>query len=187
MLQFNSNRMTDLRTLLLAEMSRRNTDFISDIVLSDKTLFENLFKLALLNEEPVSRRAIWVVDVISEVDPKILHPFMSELIEALHHFNHDGLKRHTLRMLSRNDLTMDQFLPILDLCFEFMRSEKESVAVRYQAMHLLYKMSEKEPGLKHEIISTIELQMHDGSSALGNQCLKLLKKLKFEINKLERK
>jgi hypothetical protein len=48
-------------------------------------------------------------------------------------------------------------------------------------------MSEKEPGLKHEIISTIELQMHNGSSGLRNQYLKLLKKLKIEINKLERK
>ncbi|MEE4258510.1 MAG: hypothetical protein V2I62_02010 [Bacteroidales bacterium] len=177
--------MSDLRSLLLAEMSRRNTDFIRDIVLSNKALFDELFKLTLLNEEPISRRAMWVVDVASETEPEILLPYINDLINALPGFYHDGLKRHTLRMLSRYDLGIEEFLPILDLCFKYMRSEKESVAVRYQAMHLLYKMSEKEPGLKHEIISTIELQMHDGSSGLGNQCLKLRKKLKDEINNLQ--
>jgi hypothetical protein len=179
--------MSDLRSLLLVEMSRRNTDFIRDIVLSNKALFDELFKLTLLNEEPISRRAMWVVDVASEVEPEILLPYINDLINALSGFHHDGLKRHTLRILSRYELGMETFLPILDLCFKYMRSEKESVAVRYQAIHLLYKMSEKENGLKHEIISTIELQMHDGSSGLRNQCLKLLKKLKIEINKLERK
>lgn len=177
--------MSDLRSLLLAEMSRRNTDFIRDIVLSNKALFDELFKLTLLNKEPISRRAMWVVDVASEDEPEILLPYINDLINALPGFYHDGLKRHTLRILSRYDLSMEEFLPILDLCFKYMRSEKESVAVRYQAMHLLYKMSVKEPGLKHEMISTIELQMYDGSSGLRNQCLKLRKKLKDEINNLE--
>jgi len=176
----------DLRSLLLAEMSRRNTDFVKEIVLSNPALFDALLKLALLNEEPVSRRAMWVVDVASEAEPEILLPHINDLIAAINSFQHDGLKRHSLRMLSRYDLTMEQFLPILDLCFDFMRSEKESVAVRYQAMHLLYKMSEKEAGLKNEIVSSIELQMLDKSSGLRNQCLKLLKKLKVEISKLER-
>lgn len=179
--------MTDLRSLLLAEMSRRNTDFVKGIVLSNQSLFDELFKLALLNEEPVSRRAMWVVDVASEAEPDMLLPYINELISALHGFYHDGLKRHTLRMLSRYDLSMEEFLPILDLCFQYMSSGNESVAARYQAMHLLSKMSEKEPDLKHEIINTIELQMQEGSSGLQNQCLKLLKKLKKEINKLERK
>jgi len=174
----------DLRSLLLAEMSRRNTDFVKEIVLSNPGMFDALFKLAILNEEPVSRRAMWVVDVASESEPDILLLHLNDLIAALKSFQHDGLKRHTLRMLSRYDLTIEQFLPILDLCFHFMRSGKESVAVRYQAMHLLYKMSEKEPDLKHEMVNTIDLQMQEGSPGLRNQCLKLLKKLKHEINNL---
>lgn len=178
--------MNDLRSLLLAEMSRRNTDFVKEIVLSNRTLFDELFKLTLLNEEPISRRAMWVVDVTSEAEPEILIPYLNNLIETLPNFQHDGLKRHTLRMLSRYDISMDQFMPILDLCLQYMGSEKESVAVRYQAMHLLYIMSNKEQGLKYELVTAIELQMHGGSAGLKNQGNKMLRKLKKEINNLER-
>jgi hypothetical protein len=48
-------------------------------------------------------------------------------------------------------------------------------------------MSNKEHALKYELHTTIELQMHDENSGLRNQCMKMLKKLKKEINILERK
>jgi len=174
--------MTDLRSLLLVEMSRRNTDFVKDIVLSNPSLFDELVSLSLLNEEPVSRRAMWVVDVASEEKPEVLLPYLTSLIDSLKSFEHDGLKRHVLRMLNRYDISLDEFIPILDLCFKFMSSGNESVAVRFQAMDLLHKMSDKEHGLKHELISTIELQMQEGSPGLKNQARKKLKQLKKEIS-----
>ena len=174
--------MSELRSLLMAEMSRRNTDFVKDIVLSNPVLFDELVKLSLLNEEPVSRRAMWVVDVATEESPEILTPHLKDLIASLESFQHDGLKRHVLRMLNRYDVSLDEFMPILDLCFKFMKSGNESVAVRFQAMVLLNKMSDKEPGLKHELISTIELQMQEGSPGLKNQARKMLRLLKKEIS-----
>lgn len=177
--------MNDLRSMLMSEMSRRNTDFIKDIVLADKDMFDELFKLTILNEEPVSRRAMWVADVASEEENDILLPYISELIAALPVFNHDALKRHTLRMLCRYHLSLDIFMPILDLCFIFIKTGNESVAVRYQAMHLLYIMSKIEPALKYELASTIELQMKDGSSGLQNQAYKMLKQLQKEIQLIE--
>ena len=167
----------------MAEMSRRNTDFVKDIVLTNPKLFDDLVKISLLNEEPVSRRAMWVVDVAAEKEPGILIKYIPSLINSLDSFKHDGLKRHVLRMLNRYDLDLDDFMPILDLCFQFMSSGNESVAVRFQAMDLLHKMSDKEPGLKHELISTIELQMQEGSPGLKNQARKKLKQLKKEINR----
>ena len=178
--------MKDLRSMLLAEMSRKNTDFVKDVVLSSPELFKQLIQLALLNEETVSRRAMWVVDVASEENPAILKPYINDLITHLSKFNHDGLKRHTLRMLSRYDIRFDDFLHILDLCFEFIKSAKESIAVRYQAMNLLYVMSNKEPDLKHELATTIEMQMQEGSIGLKNHSRKLFIKLKAEIARIEK-
>jgi hypothetical protein len=174
--------MSELRSLLMTEMSRRNTDFVKDIALSNPPLFDELVKLSLLNEEPVSRRAMWVVDVASEEMPDLLLPHIPDLIASLESFKHDGLKRHVLRMLNRYNLNLDEFMPILDLCFHYMSSGDESVAVRFQAMDLLHSMSEKEPALKHELISTIELQMQEGSPGIKNQSRKKLKLLKKEIN-----
>ena len=179
--------MNVMRSMLLSEMSRKNTDFVKDVVLSSPELFKELIQLALLNEEPVSRRAMWVIDVASEENPAILKPYLNDLIIHLSKFNHDGLKRHTLRMLSRYDIRFVDFLPILDLFFEFMKSAKESVAVRYQAMNLLYVMSNKEADLKYELATSIEMQMHEGSTGLKNHSHKLFKKLKSEIARREKK
>ena len=167
----------------MTEMSRRNTDFIKDIVLSNPELFDELISLSLLNQEPLSRRAMWVVDVTTEERAELLLPYIPDLIAALRNFQHDGLKRHVLRMLNRYDLSLEVFIPILDLCFILMKSGSESVAVRFQAMELLHKMSDKEPGLKHELKSTIELQMQEGSTGLLNHARKKLKQLKREINR----
>lgn len=183
---FKKSIMNDMRAMLLAEMSRKNTDFVKDVVLSNPELFKELIQLALLNEEPVSRRAMWVIDVASEKNPAILKPYLNDLIIHLSKYNHDGLKRHTLRMLSRYDIRFDDFLHILDLCFEFIKSAKESVAVRYQAMNLLYVMSNKEPDLKYELATTIEMQMHEGSIGLKNHSRKLFSKLKSEITRIEK-
>jgi len=183
---FKKSIMNDMRAMLLAEMSRKNTDFVKDVVLSNPELFKELIQLALLNEEPVSRRAMWVIDVASEKNPAILKPYLNDLIIHLSMYNHDGLKRHTLRMLSRYDIRFDDFLHILDLCFEFIKSAKESVAVRYQAMNLLYVMSNKEPDLKYELATTIEMQMHEGSIGLKNHSRKLFSKLKSEITRIEK-
>ena len=111
----------DLRKLMIAEMSMRNTDFVKDIVLSRPDLFKELIKLSLLNEEPISRRAMWVVDVASEEKHEVLLPYLNDLIASLESFKHDGLKRHVLRMLNRYEISLDEFMPILDLCFKLIK------------------------------------------------------------------
>jgi hypothetical protein len=49
-----------LEELLKVDSSRRNTDFIADLILKKTSLFDDLIKIYLKNEEPVSRRAVWV-------------------------------------------------------------------------------------------------------------------------------
>jgi hypothetical protein len=56
------NKSKSLDDLLLMEMSRRNTDLISDLVFQKSELLEELFLVFVRNEEPVSRRAAWVLD-----------------------------------------------------------------------------------------------------------------------------
>ena len=53
-------------------------------------------------------------------------------------------------------------------------------------MNLLYVMSNKEPDLKYELATTIEMQMHEGSIGLKNHSRKLFSKLKSEITRIEK-
>lgn len=162
-------------------MSRNNTDYVTEIILKNPDLFHEAFDLVILNEEPVSRRAIWALDVISEANPSLMLPHLDKLIENFSKFNHDGLKRHTLRILSRYDIPEDREVEVLEMCFQFLHSDKESIAARFYAMEVLYNLSEKEKDLKHELIAVLEFLPPQKSTGLRNHILKLLEKLKNEI------
>ncbi|HEY9114617.1 MAG TPA: hypothetical protein VIN10_07940 [Bacteroidales bacterium] len=172
----------NLREIISSEMSRSNTDYVREIILQNPGLFNEAFELVILNEEPVSRRAIWALDAISEANPSLMQPHIGQLIDIFQYFKHDGLKRHTLRILSRYDIPEDKEVEVLETCFRFLQSEKESIAARFFAMEILYNLSEKEKDLKHELLAVLEFLPETSSPGLKNHVSKLIFKLKKETN-----
>jgi hypothetical protein len=175
-------RNDHIEDLLMVENSRRNTDLIADLVFNKPELFDELVEIYLRNEEPVSRRAVWVVDTVAEKLPDLLEPFLESIAEALPRFEHDGLKRLSLRMLSRSPLPQKYFGELMNICFDWLISPKESVAVKVYAMEILYRLSEIEPELKKELADSIEWRITEGTPGFKNRGLQTLKKLYKEMN-----
>jgi len=170
-----------LKDLLMLELSRRNTDMVADLILQKPDLLEELFATFLRNEEPVSRRAAWVIDTITEERNDLLTPFLDKIIAALPQFGHDGLKRHSLRMLARSAISIDRLGELMNLCFEWLTSPKEAVATKIYCMEILYQISVKEPDLKKELADSIEWRMQEESPGFRNRASKLLTKLYREM------
>jgi hypothetical protein len=168
--------------LLMVETSRRNTDLIADLVVNKPALFDELVGIYLSNEEPVSRRAVWVVDTVAEEFPQLLDKYLETIVEALPRFEHDGLKRISLRMLSRSPLPQNNLGELMNLCFDWLVSPAESVAVKVYAMEILYRISQDEPELKKELADSIEWRIGEGTPGFKNRGLKTLKKLYKEMN-----
>ena len=175
--QITKAYMNNLREILLSEMSRRNIDFVVEIILNNPHLFDELFTMVIQNKEPISRRAIWALDHCTEKEPKLMLSKIEGLIEAFPNFKHDGLKRHSLRVLRNYEIPEEKIIVMIDLCFGLLHSRKESIAVKVHAMDILYTLSKKEPGLKPELAAAIEFQLHDASSGLKNHSEKLLNKI----------
>lgn len=169
--------------LLLEEHSRAQTDFVADLVFNRPTLFTELWKIFIANEEPVSRRAAWVVDICSEKKPEWIAPLLPELIETFPGYGHDGLKRHSLRILSRSPLPAGKLGELASICFDWLLHREESVAVKMYCMEILYRISEMEPDLKPELADTITLQMVEGTPGIRSCGRRILKKLSQEINR----
>ena len=85
--------MESLRELIMVKNSRRNTDLVAGLILKKPELFEDLFTIYLLNEEPISRRAAWIIDTISEKRPDLVEPYVDVMVENLPGFNHDEIGR----------------------------------------------------------------------------------------------
>jgi hypothetical protein len=171
-----------LSDLLMVETSRRNTDLIADLVFNKPSLFDELVEIFLKDEEPLSRRAAWVVDTVAEKIPYLLDRYLESIVKALPHFNHDGLKRLSLRMLARSPLPQNDLGALMNICFDWLVSPKESVAVKVYAMEILYSISQIEPELKKELADSIEWRIGEEAPGFKNRGLKTLKKLYKEMN-----
>jgi hypothetical protein len=173
-----------LNELLMVENSRRNTDLIADLILKKTELFDELIRIYLKNEEPVSRRAAWVADVITEKHPDLLSPFIEEMATRLKTFTHDGMKRESLKMLARSPLPELNLGQLITLCFDWLTSGKESVAVKMFSMEILYRISQQEPEMKKELADSIEWRMQEETPGFRAHGKKLLKRLYIELQRM---
>ena len=177
------NAPESLEDLLLDETSRRNADLIAGLIRRKPSLFSELMEVVFLNKEPVSRRAAWVMDIVSETQPELVLPYLEEIARQIDTFNHDGMKRESIKVLARSPLVKEQFGPLMNICFRWLVSPAESVAVKMFSMELLYRMSEQEPELKRELADSIEWRMQEESPGFKNRARKLLILLNREISR----
>lgn len=171
----------NLRELLLSGNSRSYTDFVADIVSKRPELIHDLWEIYLSMEEPVSRRAAWIIDTASENKPSWVEPYLPELIEKLSCFNHDGLKRHALRMIARLPLPTNSEGFLMNIAFEWLISTEESVAVKMYCVQILYRISQSEPDILQELYDTIELQLPDATPGFRSIGRKMMLQIDKDI------
>jgi hypothetical protein len=171
----------NFRELLLKGNSRSYTDFVADIVNNRPELVAQLWEIYLAMEEPVSRRAAWIIDTASEDKPHWVISFLPELVKKLPAFNHDGLKRHALRMIARTPFPKGQEGELMNIAFEWLLSAVESVAVKMYCIQILYRLSATEPDILQELYDTIEFQMADGTPGFRSIGSKMMQQIDKDI------
>lgn len=171
----------NFRELLLKGNSRSYTDFVADIVANRPELVGELWEIYLAIEEPVSRRAAWIIDTASENKSSWVEPFLPQLVAKLPEFNHDGLKRHALRMISRLPFPEGMEGELMNIAFEWLVRTTESVAVKMYCIQILYRLSANEPDILQELYDTIEFQMADGTPGFKGIGSKLMRQIDKDI------
>jgi len=173
-----------LEELLGLESSRRNTDIIADLILQKPALFTELFNIYIKDIEPLSWKAAWVADVVTEKRPELLDPFIENIVGQLKTFTHDGMKRESLKMLTHAPLPEENLGLLISVCFGWLTSGKESVSVKMFCMEILYRISQKEPEMKKELADSIEWRMLEETPGFRAHGKKLLKRLYSEIQRM---
>ncbi len=172
------NDNPSLEQLLMQEMSRRNMDQVVMLVRQNRVIFDELFGIFLKHEEPVSRRAAWVIDLASEEEPDLLADYLESLVYNLPRCRHDGMKRHSLRMLARSPLPSEDTLGrLISVCFDWLLAAGTPVAVKVHSIDILYRAAMTEPELQRELADVISWRMEEESAGFRNKAAKTLKKL----------
>src|SRR6476646_6522280 len=120
-----------LREIILAEHSRANCTRIVKWVGHDQQHFDKLFHLFLNDEYRVVQRAAWPLSHAVIAHPQVIQKHFNKLIHNLQQPGlHDAVKRNTVRLLQEVDSPKKYQGAVMDICFEYVASVKEAVAVK---------------------------------------------------------
>ncbi len=166
-----------LREEILKEHSKQHTVYLAHKIGPNQEAFDKLMVLFLGNEYRVTQRAAWLVSHCVDAHPGLLKKHLKSMIENLEKPVHVAVKRNTLRILQFIEIPEDLLGLTADICFKFLKSGKETIAVKVFAMTVLYNIVKKYPELKEELVISIEEQMPFGSAGFKGRGRKILKAL----------
>jgi hypothetical protein len=164
--------------------SWENLDLLINEAMGNPEYVKLLFEIALFSNHPKSWRAAWIADKINDKKPELTEPFIHDIIIQLKNETSSSKKRQFLKLISLHPIPEEHCSFLLDYCIQCFTSTGEPIAVRVFAMQVLYSISEIEPELKPELLSTIQHEMELHSSAgIKSRGTKLAKQLYLDIKK----
>ena len=168
----------DLRTTILAEHSKANCNRIVQWVGHSQERFNQLFNLFLNAEYRVNQRAAWPLSYCAINHPDFMSGNFSKLVKNLHRpGTHAAVKRNTLRLLRQIEVPKKFHGELMDLCFHYIESEDEPVAIKSFSLAILQTLSLQYPDIKNEIRLIIEERWPYETAAFRSRAKNFLKTL----------
>ncbi len=167
----------NIRDEILKEHSKKQSKKIADFIGNDKKKFAELMKLFLGNTYRITQRAAWVVVSCAHKHPSLVFPWLNKMISLLEKDVHQAVKRNTLRLFEVIEVPKSQQGRVADICFRFLLSSNESIAVKVYAMTTLQKICTHEPELKNELRIVLLDQMENAGPAFRSRANRVLSML----------
>lgn len=166
----------NLRSTILQEHSKAQCNKIIEWVGDNQQRFDELFNLFLHDEYRVTQRAAWPVSYCVENHPGFIKKQFGALIKNLYKPGiHNSIKRNTVRILQEIDLPKKYQGEVMNLCFEYVESPSEPVAIKAFALTVLGNLAKFYPDILPEIKLLIEEQLPHQTAAFKSRAKHLLK------------
>ncbi len=166
----------DLTKALLKEHSKAQMTKIVDYVGQNQARFKVLVEVYLAGPYRVTQRAAWPLSYCVERHPDLVKPHLKRLLDFLNKPGiHHAVKRNTLRLLQYIELPKRLHGRVADLCFQYLQSKGEPIAVKAFSLTVLQRILEEQPELGSELKIIIEDQLPYASPAFRSRAMKVLK------------
>ena len=170
----------NLRETILAEHSKAQTNIIINWVGDSQKRFDELFSLFLNDEYRVVQRAGWPLSYIAIAYPKLIVKHFSKLLKNLYKPGlHTAVKRNTVRLLQAIPIPQRFHGEVMNLCFDYISSPYEAVAVKAFSLSILQNLSQQYPDIKQELKTIIEDRWDFETAAFHSRAKKILKELSY--------
>lgn len=148
----------NLREEILREHSKQQCNKIVTWIGTDTKRFNQLFYLFLNDEYRVSQRAAWALSYAAIAHPHLMRNNYDKLLINLKKTGlHNSIKRNSVRLLQAVNFPEKYDGVIMEICFNYLASPDETVAVKAFSLSVLHKLSKKYP----EIINEVKIIIHD--------------------------
>ena len=150
-------------------------------LLADNTLFASFMQIFFKGPPFPKDMAAWVLTHCTDLNSDSVDSYISQLILHLKSENNNPTKRAILRTLQDVEIDPQFYSLLIDLCFGYLMSQKEEIAIKVYAMTVLYNISNHLTDLKNELKIVIEDQLQYGSAGLKSRGRRILMKLEKEL------
>jgi hypothetical protein len=166
----------NIKTALLKEHSKKQTDAIVKWIGNDQERFDELFDLFLNDEYRVVQRAGWPMSYCVEKYPELIKKHFARLLKNLNKKGiHDAVKRNTVRLLQYTPIPEKFHGEVMDICFRYISSPTEPVAVKAFSITVLQNLAKQYPEIINEIKLVIEERWDYETIAFKTRAKNLLK------------
>ena len=154
----------------------------------DEAYLEKVIDLIKLYKYPESAKAAWVLRTASDARPSLMGKRVELVVELINGCPLSGARRDLLKCLV-NLVKMKSYHfnekegLVLDLCFERLNATEAAIAERYYSMMMLGRFAKAYPDIIPEVISSIEMQLDNGTDSFKVQGNKMIAKLDILLNK----
>jgi uncharacterized membrane protein YheB (UPF0754 family) len=160
----------NLREEILKEHSKAQCTNIVNWVGSSQQRFDELFNLFLNDEYRVVQRAAWPVSYAVIAHPEFIKKHWNSLIKNLQKHNlHNAVKRNSIRLLQDIAIPKKYQGQIMDICFKYVESPTEAVAVKAFSLTVLSNLAKQYPEILPELKLLIEDQLPHQTAAFRSR------------------
>jgi len=169
----------NIRTQLLLEHSKENTQKIADYIGKSRKRYKELWEIIKHAEAPIPQRGSWVLSHSPISFSPAVIPFIPEMIEEVQKPVHDAIKRNVMKIIATIDEIPEEVsASFFDLCIDWAIDKNTSIAIKVYSMEIAGNIAMPYEELRNEVIVVIEDQMEHGSAAIKSRGRRLLKKLR---------
>ena len=166
----------NLEETILKEHSKKQCDKIVKWVGNNQEKFNELFHLFLNSEYRVTQRAAWPLSYCAIAHPELMKANYEKLLNNLNKpVLHNSIKRNTVRLLQAVDIPTKYDGSVMEICFKYLESPDEAVAIKAFSLTVLGKLAKKYPEIIPEIKLMIEEQLPHQSAAFKSRAKSFMK------------
>ena len=166
----------NLRATILSEHSKAQTTKIVEWVGVSQTRFDELFRLFINDEYRVVQRAAWPLSYCVIQHPPLIKKHFGQLVANLQQPGVPGaVKRNSVRLLQHTSIPKKYQGGVMQLCFQYIASPIEAVAVKAFALTILQNLALIYPEIIPEVTLIIEERWPHETAAFHSRAKKFLK------------